>query len=119
MRALIFAVVCSIAASPALAGGNGCRIVHGRMTLANGAPSVRIWVVGTRRVLGVVQQHESFDDLPANIRGLWGAHGDDAMWSSYLFGNFRVCAITRSKSGWECPIFCVSVTVGHVSLSVN
>jgi hypothetical protein len=100
MRVLIVAVVCSIAASPALAVGNGCHIVHGRMTLSNGNPSVRIWVVGTRRVLGVVQQDESFDDLPANIRNLWDAHGDDAMWSNYLLGDFRVCPVTRSKPGW-------------------
>jgi hypothetical protein len=69
------------------------------MELANGNPAVRIWVVGSSRVLGVVQQHERFDDLPRNIRQLWGAQGDDAMWSSYLFGNFRVCAVSISKPG--------------------
>jgi hypothetical protein len=69
------------------------------MSLANGAPSVRIWEIGTHRVLGVVQQDERFDDLPANIRRLWAAHGDDAMWSSDLFGDFRVCPVTKSKPG--------------------
>jgi hypothetical protein len=98
MRALIIAALCAIAASPATAS-EPCRIVHGRMSLANGTPSVRIWVVGARRVLGVVQQDESFDDLPANIRHLWAAHGDEAMWSSYLFGDFHVCPVTKSRPG--------------------
>jgi len=75
-------------------------MVHGRMSVANGTPSVRIWVIGTHRVLGVVQQDETFEDLPANIRHLWAAHGDDAMWSSSIFGDFRVCPLTKSKPGW-------------------
>ena len=70
------------------------------MSLANGSPSMRIWVIGTHRVLGVVQQDETFEDLPANIRHLWASHGDDAMWASYIFGDFRVCPLTKSKPGW-------------------
>jgi hypothetical protein len=99
MRALIIAAVLTISTSPAQAGESGCRTVYGRMSLANGNPSVRIWVVGTDRVLGVVQQDESFGDLPENIRHVWAAHGDDAMWSSYLFGDFNVCPVTKSKPG--------------------
>lgn len=99
MRALLIATVCLIVASPALAVENDCRTVRGRMSLANGTPSVRIWVVGTHRVLGVVQQDESFGDLPANVRHLWAAHGDDAMWSSDLFGDFRVCPVAVNKPG--------------------
>ena len=70
------------------------------MSLWNGTPSVRIWVVGTRRILGVVQQDETFDDLPANIRQVWDAKGDEAMWNTDLFGDFRVCAVTESRPGW-------------------
>jgi hypothetical protein len=61
------------------------------MFMANGTPSVRIWVVGTRRILGVVQQDESLNDLPANIRRAWHVHGDEAMWASDLYGAFTVC----------------------------
>jgi hypothetical protein len=99
MRALIVVALCLFATSAALAGAGGCRNVHGRLTLANGNPSVRIWVIGTQRVLGVVQRDESFGDLPSNIRRLWAAHGDDAMWSSYLYGDFTVCPVTRSEPG--------------------
>jgi hypothetical protein len=69
------------------------------MFLANGAPSVRIWVVGTHRILGVVQQGERFDDLPAEIRTAWSADGEAAMWERPLFGDFRVCPLTPSRPG--------------------
>ena len=69
------------------------------MFLANGTPSVRIGVIGARRVLGVVQPHEAFSDLPANIRTLWNAKGDEAMWRSDLVGDFRVCPVTRARPG--------------------
>lgn len=99
MRALIIAALCYVATPPAVAGESACRNVHGRMSLSNGTPSVRIWVVGTHRMLGVVQQDKRFTDLPANIRQLWAAHGDDEMWSSDLFGDFRVCALTKDRPG--------------------
>jgi hypothetical protein len=76
-----------------------CRTVHGRMSLANGTPSVRIWVIGTHRVLGVVQQDESFENLPAAIRAVWSTKGDDAIWATDLYGDFRVCALTARRSG--------------------
>lgn len=88
MRALMLAAMCFIAASQTLADESTCRTVRGRMFLSNGTPSVRIWIVGTHRVLGVIQQDESFGDLPANIRQLWDSHGDIAMCSTYLFGDF-------------------------------
>ncbi len=104
MRATVIAVLCVVAASPALAGESGCRTVHGRMSLANGTPSVRIWVIGSHRMLGVIQQDEAFTDLPANIRQLWSAHGDDAMWSSDLFGDFRVCPLRADRPGHMQPV---------------
>ncbi len=97
MRAHLIILACL--ALPGIASAEACRTVHGRMSLANGAPTVRIWVIGSNRVLGVVQQNERFDDLPANVRRIWAADGDDAMWRSDLFGHFRVCAVTPSRPG--------------------
>ncbi len=114
MRALMLAAICLLASRAALAGEGGCGTVHGRMTLWNGTPSVRIWVVGARRVLGVVQQDERFDDLPANIRRLWAAHGNDAMWSSDLFGDFALCPVTRSEPGRMQLVRVVGATSLHV-----
>ena len=86
-------------AAASLAHAEPCRTVHGRMSMANGAPTVRIWVTGARRVLGVVQPHERFDDLPANVRALWSRGGDEAMWATDLYGDFRVCPLAPSRPG--------------------
>ncbi|HWA63400.1 MAG TPA: hypothetical protein VG939_18630 [Caulobacteraceae bacterium] len=99
LRHVLAAALGLVATSPTQAQVVGCRTLHGRMFMANGAPTVRIQVDGTRRVLGVVQAHERFDDLPAGIRRVWAAKGDEAMWSSELVGDFRVCALTKSRPG--------------------
>lgn len=75
-----------------------CRTVRGRMELTNGTPSVRIWLVGTKRMLGVHQQDELFDQLPVNIRRAW--EGSDGVAGHRLFGDFRVCPRTPSRPGW-------------------
>lgn len=76
-------------------GQNGettnCHRVHGRMFLSNGTPSVRIFLPSENRVLGVIQQDERFDELPADVRRVWGAYGRGAMWGSELVGQFEVC----------------------------
>jgi hypothetical protein len=75
-----------------------CRTLRGRAFLANGTPSVRMWVVGTRRILGVVQQDESYGDLPAPLRHAWDRSGGER-WHTDVYGNFTVCAVTRSRPG--------------------
>jgi len=92
----VAAVSCAVALTSAMA--EPCFTVYGRMSLSNGTPGVRIWKIGTTRILGVLQQDMTFDDLPRNIRSVWAAHGDE--WNTYLFGNFRVCPIDRYKPGW-------------------
>ena len=76
-----------------------CRTVHGRMALWNGTPTVRIWVVGTRRILGVAQQDEAFDRLPASVRKLWDGKNPDADWSTVIYGDFKVCALAPGRPG--------------------
>lgn len=98
MRVHLIAFLACLAL-PVTASSAECRLVRGRMSLWNGTPSVRIWVVGTKRILGVVQQDETFGDLPENVRKAWAANGNDAMWSSDLFGDFRVCPRTQDKPG--------------------
>ncbi|MFT4254926.1 MAG: hypothetical protein QM608_20885 [Caulobacter sp.] len=99
MRLLAVAAVLSLGLSaPAFAQGT-CRMVHGRMMLTNGTPSVRIRVDGAKVMLGVVQQDETFGDLPANLRRLWGAQGDEAMWSNDLTGDFEVCPVSKIRAG--------------------
>jgi hypothetical protein len=87
----------ALAAAAALLGP--CRTVHGRMDLWNGAPTVRIWVVGAHRVLGVEQLSESFDDLPPAVRAVWTGKDTDADWATAIYGDFRVCAVTKAHPG--------------------
>jgi len=42
-------------------------IVHGRLFVTNGTPSIRIWRIGTKQILGV-HPDESPEALPDNIR---------------------------------------------------
>ena len=69
--------------------------VRGRMSLYNGAPSVRIWRVGTKRLLGVSEQRfavAGFCNLPASIR-------ERLSWDSDLFADFVVCPFTAEEPG--------------------
>jgi hypothetical protein len=71
-----------------------CFTVRGRMNFWNGTPSVRIWVVGTNRIIGV---SVSFDDpaycsLPDEIL-------EKLSWESDLFADFVVCPFTVEKPG--------------------
>jgi hypothetical protein len=90
-------MLAALAVAAALAGP--CRTVHGRMDLWNGAPTVRIWLAGTHRVLGVEQQTETFDDLPPGVRRIWTGKDTDADWATAIYGDFRVCAVTEARPG--------------------
>jgi hypothetical protein len=98
----IFAALMA-AAEPAMAGGAvgapECHVVRGRLAVWNGTPSVRIWPVGTRRELGVVDAHgDAAGDrlLPAPVQALIEKGGPDR---AVVFGDYRVCALTKQKPG--------------------
>jgi hypothetical protein len=67
------------------------------MELWNGAPSVRIHVTGTQRVLGVVQPNKRFNDLPPEVRRIWTGKDADADWKTSIYGDFEVCPVIASK----------------------
>ena len=105
---IVAALVASVSPSPS-AGPSGvapthqstaCRVVRGRMALWNGAPTVRIWVIGTRRILGIVPSDNAFDQLPAPIRELWDGTNHDADWNTVIYGDFKVCA-RAPKRPWR------------------
>ena len=74
-----------------------CFTVHGRLSLYNGNPSVRIWIIGTKRLLGVVDYENSRETehpvLPGKI-------SEALRWHSNVFGDFVVCPVSRYKRGW-------------------
>ncbi|WP_144034436.1 hypothetical protein [Sphingomonas sp. IBVSS2] len=84
----------------ALAGGPPtlCRTVHGRLFASNGNPAARIWVVGTKRILGIDADEDlSLDQLPANVRRLWLPTGN--LFNASVYGDFRVCARKPQRPG--------------------
>ena len=68
-----------------------CFAVHGRLFAANGTPSLRIWKIGTKRILGIHNDEElgSFPDCLSPHIGF----GKD------LYADFLVCPFTRERTG--------------------
>lgn len=65
------------------------------MSFFNGNPTVRIWKVGTRRVLGVSDRRcvaPECEALPAELGGMLD-------WEHRVFGDFFVCPFTRERPG--------------------
>ncbi len=84
-------------ASPLLVGA--CFTVHGRLTACTGIPNATIWIVGTKRILGVVDA----TGKPGGDRLLPGRL-DTAMFtatpcSKAAFGDFTVCPLTAERPG--------------------
>ena len=79
-----------------------CFNVHGRLATYNGNPAVRLWRIGTKRMLGVSDQRfkePGYSNIPAELlRQLDG--------ESKITGDFLVCPFTRSKPG-EMQLVCI------------
>ena len=63
-----------------------CFTVRGKISVYNGAPALRIWKIGTNRVLGVSEQRfavAGYRNVPEDIH--------------QLVGDFLVCPFTKSK----------------------
>jgi hypothetical protein len=76
---------------PKLSGA--CFTVHGRMNYWNGSPSVRIWIVGTKRIFGVSEgrfYEPGVCNLPQTI-------ADQLDWEKDLFADFVVCPFTSDE----------------------
>jgi len=72
-----------------------CFTARGGMNFANGAPSVRIWLVGTMRILGVSEgkyYDPKYCNLPSDILA-------KLSWDTDLFGDFVLCPFERSQPG--------------------
>lgn len=87
----------SCRASPQRTGD--CFTVHGRMTSCTGVPNLRIWIVGTRRVLGVT-------DAAGNPAGdhivppkLDQSLSADGPCGKAAYGDFTVCPLTPDRPG--------------------
>ena len=76
-----------------------CFKVHGRLSNWNGNPTQRIWIIGTKRMLGVGT------DLPKDLGEKMGGFDDVAV------GDFEVCPLTNERKG-RMQIVCVASVSG-------
>lgn len=89
---------CSL--SPNLVGA--CFTFHGRLGFSNGTPDCRIWRVGTKRILGVLDPSESdqYNENPTLPRGVECYPG------TITYADFTVCPFTKERAG-EMQMVCV------------
>lgn len=68
--------------------------MRGRLSLYNGAPTIRLWRVGTRRMLGVSGSYaeEGYSSIPKEIESRLD-------WETEVWGDFEVCPFTRQRPG--------------------
>src|SRR5262245_50383057 len=79
-----------------------CFTLHGRLSVYNGAPALRLWKVGSRRMLGISEQRfaiAGYRNIPENIESQ--LNQDVA-----IFGDFLVCPFTRPRPR-EMQLVCI------------
>lgn len=83
---------------------DSCFTIHGRISIWNGSPSLRIWRIGTDRILGVLDSENEIipDNLAKQLDGI----------GTEVFGDFEVCPFTKSRPG-EMQMVCVQ-TASHL-----
>src|SRR5207249_1076247 len=70
-----------------------CFTVRGRLSIYDGAPALRLWRVGTRRVLGISEQRFSvvgYRNVPEYI-------ASQINQNVAILGDFLLCPFTRSQ----------------------
>jgi hypothetical protein len=79
-----------------------CFNVRGRLAVYNGAPTLRIWKIGTKHVLGVSDQRfaiEGVRNVPEEIQTKVDA-------DKLLYGDFLVCPFTMPRAN-EMQLVCI------------
>jgi hypothetical protein len=94
--------------NPELVGS--CFKIHGRVRIVNGGPQMRMWRIGTNRILGVIPSEDEM--VPDNL-------GDALETGTYVdvYGDFEVCPFTESKPN-EMQMVCVE-SATHLVVKKN
>ncbi len=73
---------------------SSCFEIRGRLAFYNGTPSLRIWPVGTRRLLGVLegQSMKGYPDLPKGLL-------EQLSWGKAMYADFTICPFTDDEPG--------------------
>jgi hypothetical protein len=74
-----------------------CFNVRGRLSVYNGTPSIRLWPLGTKRLLGVIDPTDVSNALGPTILPVDIKNKLD--WDKDVFGDFIVCSLTRQQPG--------------------
>ncbi len=94
-------------ANPAVV--SACYSVRGRLSAYNGTPSLRIWPVGSGRLLGVLPSENEI--VPNNIRA-------KVTFSQSVLANLEVCPFSRARAG-EMQFVCVESATNVVVVPVR
>jgi hypothetical protein len=68
--------------------------IHGRLGVYNGTPSCRIWLVGTRKVLGI-RETETECPIPSALLQILQEDINDR----WIYGDFTIVPLTAPKEG--------------------
>jgi hypothetical protein len=94
-----------------------CHWIHGRLGVANGNPSYRLWKIGTHRLLGIYSGPVAFNSrwkskyaldnegpqLPSNIeQALW--RKVTGAWPNLIFADFEVCPLDKERAEVMQPV---------------
>ena len=79
-----------------------CYWAHGRLSVANGNPTIRVWKIGTRRMLGILsgpraEKRDPSDslhpELPANVSRAFKTL------ETRIFADFEICPLEPEVAG--------------------
>jgi hypothetical protein len=97
---ILVILISSVAMSDEILSDKGCQknpevigpcfTVHGRISVYNGTPSVRIWIIGTDHLLGVLPSEDEI--MPPAIKKELGI-------GTQIYGDYLVCPFTQEKKG--------------------
>ena len=79
-----------------------CFNVRGRLSIYNGNPAVRLWRIGTKRVLGISDQRFSspgYRNIPEDLAKQLDGENE-------IFGDFLICPFTPAKPR-EMQLVCI------------
>jgi hypothetical protein len=90
-----------------------CFTFEGRASLFNGNPSLRIWRIGTKRILGVYEiVNETTGEEPCIPENLKKAI--DNNFAVEVYGEFTVCPLTKAEPGVMQTVCVDSVKISKV-----
>ena len=81
---------------------DACFKVRGRLAVYNGAPALRIWKIGTKRMLGISEQRfaiAGFRNIPEDLQNKIDQ-------DKFLYADFVVCPFTKSQPN-EMQLVCI------------